>query len=74
MNDTELRALVERMVAELAGQSPTPQVKAADYKPLEDAAAQPAQHGGESLPISRKPTCASSIWLKTPKIKRPFWT
>lgn len=32
MNDAELRALVERMVAELAGQAPTPQVKAADYK------------------------------------------
>ncbi len=35
MNDTELRALVERMVAELAGQAPTPQVKAADYRPME---------------------------------------
>ena len=39
MNETELRALVERMVADLMGQAPTPQVKAADYKPLEDAPA-----------------------------------
>ena len=35
MNDTELRALVERMIADLAGQAPTPQVKSADYKPME---------------------------------------
>lgn len=35
MNDKELRALVERMVADLMGQAPTPQVKAADYKPME---------------------------------------
>ena len=27
MNERELRAMVERMVAELAGQAPTPQVK-----------------------------------------------
>ena len=47
MNETELRALVERMVADLMGQAPTPQVKAADYKPLEDA---PATGTGESLP------------------------
>ena len=50
MNDTELRALVERMVAELAGQAPTPQVKAADYKPMEKQPETPcAGHGGESL-------------------------
>lgn len=35
MNELELRALVERMVKELAGEAPTPQVKGADYKPLE---------------------------------------
>lgn len=35
MNDTELRALVERMVADLMGQPPTPQVKSADYHPME---------------------------------------
>lgn len=45
MNELELRALVERMVAELAGQAPTPQVKAADYKPLADMPGS----GGESL-------------------------
>lgn len=41
MNDTELRALVERMVAELAGQQPTPQVKAADYRPTEPETGRP---------------------------------
>ena len=35
MNEKELRAMVERMVAELAGQAPTPQVKGADYRPTE---------------------------------------
>ena len=35
MNEKELRALVERMVAELAGQAPTPQVKGSDYHPME---------------------------------------
>ena len=38
MNDLELRTLVERMVAELMGQAPTPQVKGADYKTLEPEA------------------------------------
>ena len=35
MEEKELRALVERMVKELAGEAPTPQVKGADYKPFE---------------------------------------
>ena len=35
MNEQELRALVERMIVELAGQAPTPQVKGADYHPME---------------------------------------
>ena len=35
MNETELRALIERMIADLAGQAPTPQVKSADYHPME---------------------------------------
>ena len=35
MNELELRALVERMVADMMGQAPTPQVKAADYRPTE---------------------------------------
>ena len=35
MNETELRALIERMIADLAGQAPTPQVKGADYHPME---------------------------------------
>ena len=48
MNELELRALVERMVADLMGQAPTPQVKAADYKPL--ARGQESGSGGEMLP------------------------
>lgn len=35
MNDKELRTLVERMIVDLMGQAPTPQVKGADYVPLE---------------------------------------
>ena len=35
MNEKEVRALVERMIVELAGQAPTPQVKGADYHPME---------------------------------------
>lgn len=35
MNEQELRALVERMIVELAGQAPTPQVKGSDYRPME---------------------------------------
>ena len=46
MNDLELRALVERMVADLMGQAPTPQVKAADYRPTEPA----AEGSGGELP------------------------
>ena len=48
MNELEVRALVERMVADLMGQAPTPQVKAADYKPLERG--QESGSGGEMLP------------------------
>ena len=48
MNELELRALVERMVADLMGQAPTPQVKAADYNPLERG--QESGSGGEMLP------------------------
>ena len=48
MNELELRALVERMVADLMGQAPTPQVKAADYKPLDRG--QESGSGGEMLP------------------------
>ena len=35
MNDKELRALIERMIAEVAGQAPTPQVKGSVYHPME---------------------------------------
>lgn len=73
MNDTELRALVERMVAELAGQSPTPQVKAADYKPLEEeAAAQPAQRGGESLPDITETDLRKQYLVEDPQNKEAF--
>ena len=46
MNELELRALVERMVADLMGQAPTPQVKGADYFPTEPA----PEGGGGELP------------------------
>ena len=46
MNEKELRALVERMVADLMGQAPTPQVKAADYRPMEPG----PTGGGGGLP------------------------
>lgn len=73
MNDTELRALVERMVAELAGQSPTPQVKAADYKPLEEEAeTQPAQRGGESLPDITETDLRKQYLVEDPKNKEAF--
>ena len=35
MQEKELRALIERMIAEVAGQAPTPQVKGSDYHPME---------------------------------------
>ncbi|NCB64102.1 MAG: ethanolamine ammonia-lyase subunit EutC [Clostridia bacterium] len=46
MNDKELRALVERMVADLMGQAPTPQVKATDYKAMEPGAEDTAVSSG----------------------------
>ena len=72
MNDTELRALVERMVAELAGQSPTPQVKAADYKPLEEEAERPAQHGGEGLPDITETDLRKQYLVEAPQNKEAF--
>ena len=50
MNEKELRALVERMVADLMGQAPTPQVKAADYRPMEPG---PTGGGGELPDIAQ---------------------
>ena len=50
MNEKELRALVERMVAERMGQAPTPQVKAADYRPMEPG---PEGDGGELSDIAQ---------------------
>ena len=35
MQEKELRALIERMIAQVAGQAPTPQVKGSDYHPME---------------------------------------
>lgn len=72
MNDVELRALVERMVAELAGQSPTPQVKAADYKPLEEEAGRSAQHGGESLPDITEIDLRKQYLVENPANKEAF--
>ena len=54
MNDKELRALIERMIVELSGQAPTPQVKGADYLPMEHpGGARPGRadaDGGEGIP------------------------
>lgn len=72
MNDTELRALVERMVAELAGQSPTPQVKAADYKPLEEEPVQTVEQSGESLPDITETDLRKQYLVEDPKNKEAF--
>ena len=73
MNDTELRALVERMVAELAGQAPTPQVKAADYKPLEETPTQSSGQGsGESLPDITEIDLRKQYLVENPKNKEAF--
>lgn len=49
VNEKELRALVERMVADLMGQAPTPQVKGSDYRPMEPG---PSAEGGELQDIA----------------------
>ena len=72
MNDTELRALVERMVAELAGQAPTPQVKAADYKPLEEEPARSAGTGGESLPDITEIDLRKQYLVENPQNREAF--
>ncbi len=72
MNDTELRALVERMVAELAGQAPTPQVKAADYKPLEEEPAQAAGPGGDSLPDITEIDLRKQYLVEDPQNREAF--
>ncbi len=77
MNDTELRALVERMVAELAGQAPAPQVKAADYKPMEEQPEQrqntlfPADNG-EMLPDITQVDLRQQYLINEPKNKEAF--
>ena len=72
MNDTELRALVERMVAELAGQAPTPQVKAADYKTVQYQQPQVAAHAGESLPDITEVDLRQQYFIDNPKDKAGF--
>ncbi len=77
MNDTELRALVERMVAELAGQAPTPQVKAADYKPMEGEAEyrqSPSNimDSGEMLPDISQIDLRQQYLVEEPKNKEAF--
>ena len=49
MNEKELRALVERMVADLAGQAPTPQVKGSDYHPMESQGDRPPAEDGAQV-------------------------
>ncbi len=76
MNDTELRALVERMVAELAGQAPTPQVKAADYKPMVGEAEHRGQTAstvsGESLPDITEIDLRQQYLIDEPQNKEAF--
>lgn len=73
MNDTELRALVERMVAELAGQAPTPQVKAADYKPMEREADRAARNEvGEGLPDITQTDIRQQYLIEDPKNKEAY--
>ncbi len=73
MNDTELRALVERMVAELAGQAPTPQVKAADYKPMEREADRASRdHSGEGLPDITQIDLRQQYLIEHPQNKEAF--
>lgn len=77
MNDMELRALVERMVAELAGQQPTPQVKAADYKPTECGAETRWQStgqsaGGEPLPDITQIDLRTQYLVDNPKNRAAF--
>lgn len=50
MNETELKALIERMIVEAVGQAPTPQVKGADYKPVQPGAE--TAEGGEVPDLS----------------------
>ena len=73
MNDNELRALVERMVAELAGQQPTPQVKAADYKPMEREADRVAHNdSGEGLPDITQTDIRQQYLIDNPKNKEAY--
>ena len=70
MNEKELRALVERMVAERMGQAPTPQVKAADYRPMEPG---PEGDGGE-LPDIAQVDLRALYLVPNPTTARPSWT
>lgn len=72
MNDTELRALVERMVADLAGQAPTPQVKAADYKPMEKEADRVAGQSGADLSDVTQIDLRRQYLIENPKDKEGF--
>ena len=73
MNDMELRALVERMVAELAGQAPTPQVKSADYRPMEgEAHTRGMTEGGEGLPDITAIDLLEQYLVEHPQNKQAF--
>ncbi|MCD8004510.1 MAG: ethanolamine ammonia-lyase subunit EutC [Oscillospiraceae bacterium] len=74
MNDVELRALIERMAAQLAGQAPTPQVKAADYTPLEPMpqetageADSPPEGDREALPDLTQTDIRTQYLVENPK-------
>ena len=61
MNELELRALIERMIKEMAGEKPTPQVKAADYKTME------RHDSGSSIPDITEVDIRRQYLVKDPK-------
>ena len=69
MNELELRTLVERMVKELAGEPPTPQVKGADYRPCECE-----QGDGESLADISQVDLRKQYLVEQPKNAAAFLT
>ena len=73
MDDKQLRALVERMVKELAGQTAAPPVKAGEYKPTQPVAEQVGGHGGEDcLPDIAQTDLRRQYLVENPKNKEAF--
>ena len=62
MNEKELQALVERMIKELAGELPTPQVKGSDYKTIQNV-----EISGEILPDITEVDLRKQYLVKNPE-------